>query len=163
MIANVGAATRRGEGGNSALTLSPYLELLDLSQPGPHLGVDVTLDVMLGGRGRRSIAIDDTTHVGGGPSQMGRGDTIGGPMSPLLLPGSRRGRRNIELTPIAARLEDTQGVGNDLLVLAQRGGVQAEGIMDDEGIGGLGLTTGPMKLMLQLLNVLLQLTGKGHH
>ena len=163
MIANVGAATRRGEGGNSALTLSPYLELLDLSQPGPHLGVDVTLDVMLGGRGRRSIAIDDTTHVGGGPSQMGRGDTIGGPMPPLLLPGSRRGRRNIELTPIAARLEDTQGVGNDLLVLAQRGGVQAEGIMDDEGIGGLGLTTGPMKLMLQLLNVLLQLTGRGHH
>ena len=159
MIANVGAATRRGEGGNSALTLSPYLELLDLSQPGPHLGVDVILDVMLGGRGRRSIAIDDTTHVGGGPSQMGRGDTIGGPMPPLLLPGSRRGRRNIELTPIAARLEDTQGVGNDLLVLAQRGGVQAEWIMDDEGIGGLGLTTGPMKLLLQLLNVLLQLAG----
>ena len=159
MIANVGAATRRGEGGHSALTLSQYLELLDLLQPGPHLGVDVTLDVMLGGRGRRGITIDDTTHFGGGPSQMGRGDTIGGPIPPLLLPGSRRGRRNIDQTPIAARLENAQGVGNNLLVLAQRGGVQAEWIMDDEGIGGLGLTTGPMKLLLLLLNVLLQLAG----
>jgi hypothetical protein len=125
VIANVGAATRRGEGGHSTLTLSPYVELLDLSQPGPHLGVDVTLDGMLGGKRQRSIAIDGTTHDGGGPSHVGRGDTIGGPMPPLLMPGSRRGRR-IEHTPIAARLEDAQGVGNDLLVLSGRGGVHTE-------------------------------------
>lgn len=31
--------------------------------------------------------------------------------------------------------------------------------MDDEGIGDLGLTTGPMKLLMLLLNVLLQLAG----